>query len=77
MTTAVAVLQPVNRHATMASFFPGVRIRLGMNFKYLILLNCGLGSRVRDKVLGSVNSNHNPKHIYNPNPNPTITLILT
>ena len=31
---------------------------------------------VRVKVLGSVNSNHihNPKHIYNPNPNPTLTL---
>ena len=27
-----------------------------------------LWSRVRVKVLGSVNSNHNPKHIYNPNP---------
>ena len=40
---------------------------------------CGLGSKVRVEVLGSVNSNrnHNPKHIYNPNPNPTLTLILT
>ena len=35
----------------------------------------GLGSRVRVKVLGSVNYNHNPKHIYNTNP--TLTLILT
>ena len=27
--------------------------------------------------MGSVNSNHNPKHIYHHNPNPTLTLILT
>ena len=40
---------------------------------------CGLGSRVRVKMLGSVNSNHNhnPKHIYNPNPNLTLILTLT
>ena len=39
----------------------------------------GQGSRVRVKVLGSVNSNrkNNPKHISNPNPNPTLTLLLT
>ena len=44
-----------------------------------------LGSRVRVKVLGSVNSNHNHdlKHIYNPNPNPNsdpnpkLTLTIT
>ena len=58
-------------------FFFGVRMRLGMTYNYISF--CGLGSRVRVKVLGSVNSyhNHNPKHIYNPNPNPTLTLILT
>ena len=62
----------------LASFFRGthnVRDELqlpGISF-------CGLGSKVRVEVLGSVNSNHNhnPKHIYNPNPNPTLTLILT
>ena len=57
----------------MTSFFRGTHL-VGMTFNYPF---CGLGSRVRVKVLGSVysNHNHNPKHIYNPNPNPTLTII--
>ena len=56
-------------HARQAAFVFGVRIMLGMNSTISF---CGLGSKVRVEVLGSVNSNHNhnPKHIYNPNPNP-------
>ena len=43
---------------------------LVVTFNYLILWV---------KVLGSVNYNHNPKHIYNPNsdPNHKLTLIIT
>ena len=62
------------RRPKMASFFWGThKVRDELQLSH----NCGLGPRVRVKVLGSVNSNHNhiPKHIYNPNP--TLTLILT
>ena len=52
-----------------ASFFPGYARGLGW---YSTISFCGLGSRVRVTVLGSVNSNHNhnPKYIYNPKPYP-------
>ena len=49
-----------------------ILIRLGMTFNYILLW-----VRIRVKVLGSVNSNHNPKHIYNRNPNTKIVPNLT
>ena len=49
-----------------------ILIRLGMTFNYIILW-----VRIRVEVLGSVNSNHNPIHIYNRNPNTKIVPNLT
>ena len=57
-------------------FFFGVRIWLVKTFNYPVLW-----VRVNGQVLGSVNYNHNPKHIYKPNPNsdpnPKLTLTIS
>ena len=77
LNTLLFVIIRIIDFITRGVYF-GVRKSVGMVFNYSISF-CGLGSRVKVDVLGSVNSNHNHNHklINNPNPNPTLTLTQT